>query len=83
MNIPNWKAWAIGVVGTAFSLFVLTRLLPGGGARLGLFPSPLFGEKQKDWIEPFGYRPLNSLWTQTAQAKPKTSSTGDQWGNVY
>ena len=85
MHIPNWKPLAIGVAGTALTLFFLTRFLPGGAARLGLAPSPLFGDAQKRLIEPFGYRPLSSLWnaqqTAAAQAIPKPSTS--EWSQVY
>jgi|GEM_PF-5446467 len=65
-------AWGVG--GTMLSLWLLTRLLPGAAARLGLFSYPLFGDSQRDLYEPFGLRSITAGIAKAAVTTEKASS---------
>ena len=82
MNIPNWKPLAIGVAGTLATLYVISRLLPGAAARVGLLPRPISAQ-QISWPEPFGLKPLSSYFGSGLPATAQTVSTGGGWDSVY
>lgn len=81
LGLPNWKPLAIGVAGTLATLYVISRLLPGAAARVGLLPHPI-SAMQISWPEPFGLKRLSSFLSNSG-AKAQTVSTGGSWDNVY
>lgn len=84
MHIPHIKPVLIGVAGTALTLYIISRLLPGVAVRVGLLPRPVHAA-QIGWYEPFGLKPLSALvgGGTTSNGGRVQQVRTSEWSNVY